>query len=221
MSVAAVRLENITLRFDSRTLYEGLSVKIPDKKITAILGKSGSGKSSLLQIINGLARPDEGKVFLFDDELDYSKIQRVRLKIGYAVQQIGLFPHLSAYENITLPGVLANWSVQKKQERATDLMNLVGLDKSHAKKYPYQLSGGEQQRVGLCRAIMLNPPLMLLDESFSSLDPDTKRDIHDEVRKLQVNEPRCIIMVTHDPEEARTLGDNILKFESGKLIQGS
>lgn len=213
----AVRLENITLRFDSRTLYENLSVVLPDKKITAILGKSGSGKSSLLQIINGVIKPCEGRVFLFGQELDYKKINQIRHGIGYAVQQTGLFPHLTVYENIALPGVLVGWNDKKKRQRVFELMELVNLDKNLAKKYPHQISGGEQQRTGLCRAIMLNPRLMLLDEPFSSLDPETKQGIHQEVKKLQEKEPRCIILVTHDPTEAQELGDHRLKFEGGQL----
>jgi osmoprotectant transport system ATP-binding protein len=102
--------------------------------------------------------------------------------------------------------------------RANEVINLVNLWPGHKQKYPYQLSGGEQQRVGLCRAILLNPPLMLLDESFSSLDPDTKTDIHEEVLKMQRTEPRCIVMVTHDPDEALKIGDFQLKFEEGKLF---
>lgn len=218
MSKPAIRFEGVTLTFGSRTLFENLNVAIADKKITAILGKSGSGKSSLLQLVNGLLKPTFGKVFLFGVELDYQQIHKARMGIGYAVQQVGLFPHLSVYENITLPGVLAGWSTKEQHERATELMTLVNLNASLSDKYPHQISGGEQQRVGLCRAILLNPPLMLLDESFSSLDPETKNDIHQEVLKLQAREPRCIIMVTHDPDEASRLGDYQLKFENGQLI---
>lgn len=214
----AIHLKNVTHRFGGQSLFENLSIEIEAKKITAILGKSGSGKSTLLQMINGLIRPDEGTVYLFGKALDYNQIHQIRLSIGYAVQQVGLFPHLTVFENITLPGVLADWASNRKKKRAEALMELVSLEEIHKDKYPYQLSGGEQQRVGLCRAILLDPPLMLLDESFSSLDPETKQDIHNEVLKLQRTEPRCIVMVTHDPDEAKKLGDTQLKFENGKLF---
>lgn len=217
MTATAIRLENISHSFGDHLIFKNLSLEIEAKKITAILGKSGSGKSTLLQVINGLIRPYEGSVYLFDHLLDYEKIHEIRLGIGYAVQQVGLFPHLSVFDNITLPAILAGWNKTKKEKRADELMNLVSLSATHKSKYPYQLSGGEQQRVGLCRAILLNPPIMLLDEPFSSLDPDTKQDIHQEVLKLQRTEPRCIVMVTHDPEEARKLGDTRLKFERGEL----
>lgn len=218
MTAVAIRLDNISHRFGSQAIFKNLSLSIKAKKLTAILGKSGSGKSTLLQVINGLVRPYEGSVYLFNKLLDYDNIHSARLGIGYAVQQVGLFPHLSIFENIMLPGILAKWSKERKEKRAIELMDLVSLAISHKDKFPYQLSGGEQQRVGLCRAILLNPGIMFLDEPFSSLDPDTKHDIHNEVIKLQQTEPRCIVMVTHDPNEARKLGDVQLKFEAGKLL---
>lgn len=218
MKEIAIHLDNISHRFSGQPLFEKLSLGIEAKKITVILGKSGSGKSTLLQIINGLIRPYEGTIYLLGVPLDYENIHQVRLKIGYAVQQVGLFPHLTTIENITLPGVLAGWDKVKKLKRANELMELVNLSADHKDKYPYQLSGGEQQRVGICRTILLNPPFLLLDESFSSLDQDTKQDIHTEVLKLQKAEPRCIVMVTHDQDEALKLGDVQLKFDNGKLI---
>ncbi|MEQ8426026.1 MAG: ATP-binding cassette domain-containing protein [Cyclobacteriaceae bacterium] len=218
MTVPAIHLDNISCRFGSQTIFENLSLEVADKKITAILGKSGSGKSTVLQIINGLIRPHTGNVKLFNKPLDYNNINQIRLGIGYAVQQVGLFPHLNVLQNITLSGVLANWSATQKLKRAQELMDLVSLASTHKDKYPYQLSGGEQQRVGICRAILLNPPLMLLDEPFSSLDPETKQDIHQEVLKWHGTEPRCIVIVTHDPEEANKLGDIQLKFENGQLL---
>lgn len=217
MTEIAIRLENISHQFGGQSIFKNLSLQIETKKITAILGKSGSGKSTLLQVINGLIRPYEGSVYLFNQLLEYDNIHEIRLGIGYAVQQVGLFPHLSVFDNITLPAILAGWDKARKEKRTDELMNLVSLSSTHKSKYPYQLSGGEQQRVGLCRAILLNPPIMLLDEPFSSLDPDTKLDIHQEVLKLQHTEPRCIVMVTHDPEEAKKLGDVQLKFENGEL----
>lgn len=215
---SAILLDKVSHRYGDQVIFEKLSLEIEAEKITAILGKSGSGKSTLLQIINGLIRPYEGTVSLLGKPIDYDNIHQIRLTIGYAVQSVGLFPHLTVFENITLPGILAGWSDEQKIKRARELMELVNLSVDHNQKYPYQLSGGEQQRVGLCRAILLNPPFMLLDESFSSLDPETKQDIHAEVIKLQQTEPRCIVMVTHDPEEAIKLGDTQLKFENGKLF---
>ena len=214
---SAIQFDKVSHRFGQHVIFEKLSFEIEARKITAILGKSGSGKSTLLQVINGLIRPFEGTVSLLGMPIDYENIHKVRLTIGYAVQSVGLFPHLTIFENIVLPGTLAGWQQDQKRQRANALMELVNLPAGHKGKYPYQLSGGEQQRVGLCRAILLNPPLMLLDEPFSSLDPETKDGIHTEVLKLQRTEPRCIVLVTHDHEEAMKLGGTVLNLDNGKL----
>lgn len=217
MSKTAIHLDNISLRFGSQALFTNLTLDIEDKKITAIQGRSGSGKSSLLQVINGLIQPDQGSVFHFGEQMNYHNIYKTRMNIGYAVQQVGLFPHLTVYENITLPGRLAHWTPEENDTRARELMALVSLDEHHKQKYPHQISGGEQQRVGICRSIFLNPRILLLDESFSSLDEETKEEIHTEVIKLQQMEPRCIVMVTHDPKEAGKLGDHRIKLDQGQL----
>lgn len=166
-------------------------------------------------MINGLIRPQSGSIYLFDEPIRYDNIYRQRLQVGYAVQQIGLFPHLTVYKNISLPGLLAKWTTSQREERVLELMKLVSLPWAYRSKYPHQLSGGEQQRVGLCRAIMLNPPVMLLDEAFSSLDAETKEEIHNELLHLQEAEPRCIVLVTHDPAEAKKLGSKQLHLNDG------
>ena len=217
MTDVAIQLEQVSYRYGDQLVFENLSLEIPAMKITVILGKSGSGKSTLLKLINGLLRPDEGRIWIGGIPLDYAHINQTRLKIGYAVQQIGLFPHLSIMANISLPGVIAHWPRNKIRQRAEALLQMVNLPLSYASKYPYQLSGGEQQRVGLCRSILLNPPIILLDEPFSSLDAGTKSGIHSELLHLQREEPRCIVMVTHDEAEARLLGDVRLYFEKGIL----
>lgn len=219
MTETAIRLENVTYQYGSDPVFDRLSLEIPAMKITAILGKSGSGKSTLLKLINGLLKPNQGKILLGNHPIDYANINQVRLKIGYAVQQIGLFPHLTVIGNICLPGIIARWPKQEIQHRAEALMKIVNLPITYAAKYPYQLSGGEQQRAGLCRAILLNPPVILLDEPFSSLDADTKSGIHEELLHLQREEPRCIVMVTHDEAEARRLGDVRLYIENGMINQ--
>lgn len=217
MTEVVIRFEEVTFNYGNEPVFEHLSLEIAAKKITVVLGKSGSGKSSLLKLINGLHKPSHGRILLTGRPIDYNNIHQVRLKIGYAVQQIGLFPHLTVMENISLPGVIARWPKQAIRERAEALMKMVNLPLAYADKYPYQLSGGEQQRAGLCRAILLNPPVILLDEPFSSLDADTKSDIHRELLHLQQQEPRCIVLVTHDEAESKELGDTRLYLEEGTL----
>lgn len=213
-----VRLENITQYFGERKILDDISLNIEENKITVIIGRTGAGKSTLLKMVNGLVKPSSGKVFVYGNEIDYDKLPELRLKIGYSVQGTGLFPHMTAYENISILGKVQKWDKDKIDARVHELTKLVHLNEQLLQKHPYQLSGGEQQRAGIARAMFLNPKIYLLDEAFSSLDPETRSDIHKELLHLQETEPRTIIMVTHDMHEAKTLGDKILKIESGKIV---
>jgi osmoprotectant transport system ATP-binding protein len=173
----------------------------------------------LLQIINGLIKPTSGSVFVFGNKLDYKNIIDTRLKIGYSVQGTGLFPHMSVYDNIGLLGKIKNMKRHKIERRVDLMMSLVNLPPRFKTKFPFELSGGEQQRVGICRAMVLNPPVFLLDEAFGALDPTTKNEIHKELLHLQEFEPRTIVLVTHDLHEALKLGDNIMILEQGEIQQ--
>jgi osmoprotectant transport system ATP-binding protein len=214
-----VKFENISHSYNHDYVLKNINLDIEADKITVIIGKSGSGKSTLLQMINGLIIPTEGIVKLFGHLLNYEKINEARLKIGYSVQGTNLFPHMTAYENITLPAKLTNKTEIEINSRVEQLMDMVELASSYKSKYPYQLSGGEQQRVGICRAMLLNPPIFLLDEAFGALDPEVKNEIHIEMLKVQKKEPRTIIMVTHDMREAERLADNIVFLEKGEIQQ--
>ena len=207
--------KNITHSFDKVSVISNFSIEIEENFITSIIGKSGAGKSTLLQMINGLILPDSGDVLIFGEKINYDNIQELRLNIGYSVQGTCLFPHMNVYDNISLPAkIKKNDDVQIKM-RIELLMELVGLPGDFKKKFPYQLSGGEQQRVGLCRAMLLNPKIFLLDEAFGALDSITRHEIHKELLKLQKFEPRTIVMVTHDLQEALYLSDKILILDKG------
>lgn len=212
-------LKNISKYYGERKVLDEVSIKLDENKITAIIGRSGSGKSTLLKTINGLVIPTSGEIFLFENKINYDNIYALRLKIGYSVQGTALFPHMSVYENITLLARLNNWNQNDIEARMNKLMQLTGLPEEYKKKYPYQLSGGEQQRVGICRAMMLNPKIFLLDEAFGALDPTTKSEIHKELIKIQETEPRTIVIVTHDMFEAFKLADKIIVIEKGKIQQ--
>jgi osmoprotectant transport system ATP-binding protein len=196
----------------------GVSFSFPDSGITAIIGRSGSGKSSLLKMINGLSTPDRGRVEVFGRPVDYSALPVLRRKIGYLVQGSGLFPHLSVRENVCLLAGLEGWEEQAQQQRFFQLLEMVQLDTNMAARYPHELSGGQQQRVALCRAMMLNPHLLLLDEPFAALDPLTRLDVHEQLLQLQSLEPRTVILVTYDMREALKLADTILVMEHGVLV---
>ncbi len=214
-----VMFKNISKVYADRKILNEVNIDFPENKITAIIGKSGSGKSTLLKIINGLVAPTSGEVIVFEKVIDYKKLNELRLRIGYSVQGTTLFPHLNVYDNITLLACLNKWDGKRIEDRISSLMKLVNLPHSFRKKFPFQLSGGEQQRVGICRAMMLNPPVFLLDEAFGALDPATKSEIHFEFLKIQTMEPRTVIMVTHDLQEAFRLADRIVIIDGGVIQQ--
>jgi osmoprotectant transport system ATP-binding protein len=212
-----VELINIRHHYTTVPILSDVSLAFAPEGITAILGKSGSGKSTLLQIINGMIRPDQGEVKIFGKPIDYGNIQAMRLQIGYVVQQVGLFPHLTIYENIALLGKIAHRPTDVIRKRVEQLMDMVQLPLLHLDKYPYQLSGGEQQRAGLCRAMLLEPPVLLMDEPFASLDYETKHSIYDHLIDIQKSEPRIILLVSHDWEEAQILADRFVLLEHGQI----
>ena len=209
--------EGIHLAYGNQQIFSNLNFPVEANTITAILGKSGSGKSTLLQMVNGLVRPDLGTVKVFGETIDYENLVKLRLKIGYAVQGAGLFPHLKVGRNILLPGIISKRPQEQLQKRLSQLLDLVNLPETVKSKYPYELSGGEQQRVGLCRAVLLSPPLVLLDEAFSALDDENKNEIHDQLLAIQKKEQRTIILVTHNRQEAEKLADSIFQFENRAL----
>ena len=211
--------DKVQKTYGDKVALDQLDLSIEKNKTTAVIGPSGSGKSTLIQLINGLIRPSEGRISVLGGEIDYNELPQLRRQMGYAVQGTGLFPHLTVAENITILARLEKWSDDRIQARTEELMNLVDLPLSYSRRYPYELSGGEQQRVGLCRAMMLDPQIFLLDEPFGSLDPITRTEIHKEFLKLQEFKARTMVLVTHDLREALKLGDHVLILKSGHIEQ--
>lgn len=207
-----VELIGIRKHYGHHYVLKGISVGFRKEKITAITGRSGSGKSTLVKIINGLVEPTKGKVLVSGKQLDYGNIQSHQRKIGYVVQGNGLFPHLTVEENISLPGKIA-----KQTGDVQELLSFVNLPLEYGKKYPWQLSGGEQQRVAICRALFLNPPILLMDEPFGSLDTYTRTDLQEKLLELREKFRLTIIFVTHDIPEAHKLADDILIVENGQI----
>lgn len=217
--MSQIIFEHISKTYGATVALRDLCLEVPDKMTTAVVGTSGSGKSTLLQHINGLVPPSRGVVKVFGEPIDYSRLRQLRLRIGYAVQGSGLFPHLTVKQNITLLARLLKWERARIEARAEELMRLVNLPLDYAPRYPHELSGGEQQRVGLCRAMMLDPPIFLLDEAFGALDPITRGEVHEEFLKLQRAAPRTVVLVTHDVREALKLGDYLVVLSKGQLQQ--
>ncbi len=215
----AAELREVTLRRGDVLALKDISVTFPRNHTTAILGTSGSGKSSLVQLIIGLLEPDSGSVRTLGEDLADCDLRRLRKRIGYAVQGVSLFPHMKVGRNIVLPAILDNWPEQETRARLTELISIMQLRTDILERYPHELSGGQQQRAGLCRAMMLRPELLLLDEPFSGLDTMTRRSIHQEFLNLRNIEPVSTVIVTHDPQEALALADCLVVMMGGSVLQ--
>ncbi len=217
--MSQIILSHISKFYGSETALEDVSLAFEDGVTTAVVGRSGGGKSTLLQLINGLVRPDSGDIRVFEKEIDYNRLPALRRRIGYAVQGTGLFPHQTVRDNITLLARLEGWAPERISERKQLLMQLVELPPEYEQRYPHELSGGQQQRVGLCRAMMLDPPLFLLDEPFGALDPITRGEVRAEFARLQDAAPRTTVLVTHDIREAVVLASHLVVLERGRVLQ--
>ena len=214
-----IEFDHITKSYDGKTVIDGVSLALPGNVTTALVGESGSGKSTLLQLVNGLVLPDAGSVRINGRALDYDSLPLVRRTMGYAVQGAGLFPHLTVRDNVTLVAVLEGWPAGKIEDRYASLLALFHLGDELSNRFPHGLSGGQAQRVGLCRAMMLDPPLLLLDEPFSGLDPITRESIYPEMLELEHAGERSILLVTHDMSEAARLAEHVVILKQGRIIQ--
>lgn len=215
MSILA--LKSVSKAYGDTHALDNVSLDFAKNLITAIIGRSGCGKSSLLRVCNGLVIPDTGQIRVFGEPLDYDNLPPLRRRLGYAVQGTGLFPHLSARQNITLLASLEGWDSERVEQRLTELLQLTHLHYDLLDNYPHQLSGGQQQRVGLCRAMMLGPEILLLDEPFAAIDPITRMDIHRQLLELHRAEPTTAVLVTHDMREAMQLADHIVVMDKGRI----
>ncbi|MDZ7781629.1 MAG: ATP-binding cassette domain-containing protein [Halioglobus sp.] len=219
--MASLALTAVTRRYGAVAALDNVTLAFPDRQITAIIGRSGCGKSTLLKLCNGLEVPDAGTVELFGRPLDYTNLPRLRRRVGYAVQGTGLFPHLSARDNIAMLAKLEGWRRPEIAQRVAELARLCHLQPGQLDQYPHQLSGGQQQRIGLCRAMMLRPDVLLLDEPFAAIDPVTRLDIHAQLMELHVNEPTTTVLVTHDMAEALRLADLIVIMDAGRIVHST
>ena len=216
---SAVGFHQVSKSFGALTVFEDLSLTLPKDQITAIVGTSGSGKTTLLQMINGLERPDQGEVEVLGRPVPYENLESYRRGIGYAVQGAGLFPHLTAEQNVTLVAKLVGWSEAKRRSRFLDLLKTVDLDEDVASRLTRQLSGGQQQRLGICRALMLQPAILLLDEPFSAVDPITRLGLYESFEQARQAHPSTTVLVTHDLREARRLAEFMVILDAGEVVQ--
>ncbi|HBE77567.1 MAG TPA: glycine/betaine ABC transporter ATP-binding protein [Firmicutes bacterium] len=218
----AVEFRSISKRFP-RASYDAVSavsLSIREAEIVTILGTSGCGKTTLLKMVNRLYEPDSGQILFFGQPVENLNAVQLRRKIGYVIQQVGLFPHMTIGENIaTVPKILG-WSKPKINERIIELLELVELNPPEfMQRYPGQLSGGQQQRVGLARALAADPELMLMDEPFGAIDAITRINLQNELMKIQSKFHKTILFVTHDINEAFKLGNRVLIMDQGQVQQ--
>ncbi|MCH4826544.1 MAG: betaine/proline/choline family ABC transporter ATP-binding protein [Planococcus sp. (in: firmicutes)] len=216
-----IRFENVTKRFpDGTEALKDISLVLPTHQLTAIIGPSGCGKTTLMKMINKLEKPTEGSIYIDEKPINDMDEVQLRRSIGYVIQRIGLFPHMTISDNVALVPKLLEWSKEKKEERVRELLQLVGLDPEvYMERYPLELSGGQQQRVGVVRALAGDPNIVLMDEPFSALDPISREQLQDELRNLQQTINKTIVFVTHDMDEALKIADTIIVMRAGKVEQ--
>ena len=210
-SCGLIRLEHVTKQYpNGRFALRDLSLDMAEGELTVLVGPSGCGKSTTLKLINRLIEPTAGRVLLAGDDIAETDPVELRRRIGYVIQQIGLFPHLTVGGNVATVPRLLGWDKRRVSKRVDELLALVGLEPSVFRdRYPHELSGGQQQRVGVARALGVDPPVMLMDEPFGALDPVTRARLQDELLALQAGVRKTIVFVTHDIDEAVKLGDRI------------
>ncbi len=215
-----VEFEEVTKLFGTVRAVDRVSFRVRRGELCVLIGPSGCGKTTTLRMVNRLVEPTAGRVLVRG--VDVMRLDPVRLRrsIGYVIQQVGLFPHLTVEENITVVPRLLGWDAKRCRTRAEELLGLVGLPPADfLRRYPRQLSGGQQQRVGVARALAADPEIVLMDEPFGAVDPITRRQLQLELKRIQATVRKTILFVTHDLAEAFLLGDRIVVMHQGRLVQ--
>ncbi|MBZ4684141.1 MAG: iron(III) transport system ATP-binding protein [Fusobacteriaceae bacterium] len=213
-----IKLENINFKYDKKTILENINFSVKKGEVLAILGESGSGKSTILRIISGLETPQTGKIIIdnhtiLDKNINYPPEKR---NLGMVFQDYALFPHLNIEKNITFG--ISHFDKKKKEDILNKMLKLVKLEE-HREKYPHELSGGQQQRVAIARTLATNPKLLLLDEPFSNLDSNLQSSIRKEIKSIIDTQKTTTIFVTHNKEDAIDIADRVVIIKDGKIIQ--
>ncbi len=215
-----LKIERLTKKYrGGKKAVNDLNLEIKEGEFIAFIGTSGSGKTTALRMINRMIEPSSGTITLNGKDLSKMNPVTLRRSIGYVIQQIGLMPHMTIRENITLVPKLLKWSKERKDETAEKLIGLVNLPESYLDLYPVQLSGGQQQRIGVLRALAANQDIILMDEPFGALDPITRDTLQDLMKDLQQRLGKTVIFVTHDMDEAIKLADRICIMHNGEMVQ--
>ena len=214
-----VTLHHVSKTYGEETAVAPLSLAVAPEQTTVLIGPSGSGKSTLLRLMIGLIRPDTGTVRFEDEELSQDNLRRIRHRMGYVIQEGGLFPHLTARANVTLLARHLGWSEERIAARVEELTSLVHLAPDRLGQLPDDLSGGQRQRVSLMRALMLDPAVLLLDEPLGALDPMIRASLQNDLRSIFERLNKTVVIVTHDMHEAAYFGDHIVLLREGAIVQ--
>ena len=221
MSAAAtIVFDHVTKRYAGRdeAALDDLSLEIPAGTFCVLVGPSGGGKTTALKLVNRLIPFDTGEIRIDGRSILDLPLVELRRGIGYVIQQVGLFPHMTIGDNVATVPRLLGWPKSRTNERVAELLELVGLEQADTKRYPAHLSGGQRQRVGLARALAADPPLLLMDEPFGALDPITRARLQQELRRLHREVEKTVIFVTHDVDEAILMGDRIAILREGGVL---
>ena len=215
-----IEFQNITRSFGAVRAIAGMNLKIERGEFVVLIGASGSGKSTLLKMINRMESHDSGKILFKGEEIYKFKVRDLRLRMGYAIQSVGLFPHWTVERNIAVVPQMLGWSAEKIRERVSTLLQLFDLDpETYRQRFPHELSGGQQQRVGVARALAADPDVLLMDEPFGALDPVIRASLQQEIKRVHQSSGKTIVMVTHDIDEALLLATRIVLLDRGKIVQ--
>jgi osmoprotectant transport system ATP-binding protein len=214
-----IQLHNLTKTYAQASALNNITLTIAPGRTTVLLGPSGCGKSTILRLIVGLIRPDQGRLFFQDTEIIPGALPALRLKMGYVIQEGGLFPHLTAAANVTLMARHLGWSEDRVQARLQVLAGLTRFPAAALERYPVQLSGGQRQRVSLMRALMLDPDVLLLDEPLGALDPLIRAGLQTDLKEIFHQLGKTVVLVTHDLSEAALLGDHLILLRAGRIVQ--
>ncbi len=215
-----IEFQNITRSFGAVRAIDGMNLKIERGDFVVLIGASGSGKSTMLKMINRMESHDSGKILFKGEEIYKFKVRDLRLRMGYAIQSVGLFPHWTVERNIGVVPQMLGWSLEKIRERVSTLLQLFDLDpETYRQRFPHELSGGQQQRVGVARALAADPDVLLMDEPFGALDPVIRASLQQEIKRVHQSSGKTIVMVTHDIDEALLLATRIVLLDKGKIVQ--
>ena len=218
-SPSVIEFDDVSCMRGSTPVLRSLSLRITNGETLALVGRSGAGKSTALKLINRMLDPDRGRVLVDDRDTRKWNATALRRQTGYMLQDVGLFPHMTVARNVGLVPSLLRWEPDRIAARTRELLEVVGLPAStYADRWPNQLSGGQRQRVGVARALAADPPVVLMDEPFGALDPITRGELHDVVRRIQGAVRKTFVLVTHDMHEAFVLADRIGVLHEGQLV---